>query len=99
MNNIDKTAKLVQYRDRKDAGMAGYESYTDQQYLDLVSPKHAMRIDELPWSVRFKHMTAGEVVKLAIITIVKIVASLIAAFGVCLAAWVMQDICRYSLFG
>lgn len=99
MNNIDKTAKLAQYRDRKDAGMAGYESYTDQQYLDLVSPKHAMRMDELPWSVRLKHMTAGEVVKLVIITIVKIVVGLIAAFGVCLAAWVMQDICRYGLFG
>lgn len=99
MNNIDKTAKLAQYCDRKNAGMAGYESYTDQQYLDLISPKHAMRMDELPWSVRLKHMTAGEVIKLVIITIIKIVAGLIAALGVCLAAWVMQDICRYSLFG
>lgn len=99
MNNIDKTAKLAQYNDRKNAGMAGYESYTDQQYLDLVSPKHAMRMDELPWSVRLKHMTAGEVVKLVIVTTIKIVAGLVAAFGVCLAAWLMQDISRYGLFG
>lgn len=99
MNNIDKTAKLAQYHDRKNAGMAGYESYMDQQYPELISPKHAMRMDELPWSVRLKHMTAGEVVKLVIITIIKIVVGLIAAFSVCLAAWLMQDICRYGLFG
>lgn len=99
MNDIDKTAKLAQYRNRKDTGMAGYESYTDQQYLDLVSPKHAVRMDELPWSVRLKHMTAGEAVKLVIVTTIKIVVGLIAAFGVCLAAWLMQDICRYGLFG
>lgn len=99
MNNIDKTAKLAQYHDRKNAGMAGYESYMDQQYPELISPKHAMRMDELPWSVRLKHMTAGEVMKLVIITIIKIVVGLIAAFGVCLAAWLMQDICRYGLFG
>lgn len=99
MNNIDKTAKLAQYRDRKDAGMAGYESYTDQQYLDLVSPKHAMRMDELPWSVRLKHMTAGEVVKLVIKTIIKFVLWLIVIEGIAVGLFVLQDISRYGLFG
>lgn len=99
MNNTDKTAKLAQYHDRKNAGMAGYESYMDQQYPELISPKHAMRMDELPWSIRLKHMTAGEIVKLMIVTIIKIIIGLIAAFGVCFAAWLIQDICRYGLFG
>lgn len=99
MNNIDKTAKLAQYHDRKDAGMAGYESYTDQQYLDLVSPKHAMRMDELPWSVRLKHMTAGEIVKLVIKAIIKFVLWLIVIEGIAVGLFVLQDISRYGLFG
>lgn len=99
MNNTDKTVKLAQYHDHKDAGMAGYESYMDQQYPQLISPKHAMRIDELPWSVRLKHMTAGEVVKLVIKTIVKFVLCLIVIEGIGMVLFLLQDISRYGLFG
>lgn len=99
MNNIDKTAKLAQYHDRKNAGMAGYESYMDQQYPELISPKHAMRMDELPWSVRLKHMTAGEVVKLVIKAIIKFVLWLIVIEGIAVGLFVLQDISRYGLFG
>lgn len=99
MNNIDKTAKLAQYHDRKNAGMAGYESYMDQQYPELISPKHAMRMDELPWSVRLKHMTAGEIVKLVIKAIIKFVLWLIVIEGIAVGLFVLQDISRYGLFG
>ena len=99
MNDIDKTAKLAQYRDRKDAGMAGYESYVDQQYPELISPKHAMRMDELPWSVRLKHMTAGEVVKLVLKAIIKFILWLIVIEGIAVGLFVLQDISRYGLFG
>lgn len=99
MNNIDKTAKLTQYHDRKNAGMAGYESYMDQQYPELISPKHAMRMDELPWSVRLKHMTAGEVVKLVLKTIIKFILWLIVIEGIAVGLFVLQDISRYGLFG
>lgn len=97
MNNTDKTAKLAQYHDRKNAGMAGYESY--QQYPELISPKHAMRIDEVPWSVRLKHMTVSEIVKLVIKTIVKFVLWLIVIEGIAVGLFVLQDISRYGLFG
>lgn len=99
MNNNDKTVKLAQYNDHKNAGMAGYESYMDQQYPQLISPKHAMRINELPWSVRLKHMTAGEVVKLVLKALVKFVLGIIVieVIGICL--FMLQDISRYSLFG
>ncbi len=99
MNNIDKTAKLAQYHDRKNAGMAGYESYMDQQYPELISPKHAMRMDELPWSVRLKHMTASEIVKLVIKIIIKFVLWLIVIEGIAVGLFVLQDISRYGLFG
>lgn len=99
MNDIDKTAKLAQYHDHKNAGMAGYESYTDQQYPELISPKHAMRMDELPWSVRLKHMTVSEIVKLVIKTIVKFVLWLIVIEGIAVGLFVLQDISRYGLFG
>ena len=94
MNNIDKTAKLTHH---KNAGMAGYESY--QQYPELISPKHAMRMDELPWSVRLKHMTVSEIVKLVIKTIVKFVLWLIVIEGIAVGLFVLQDISRYGLFG
>lgn len=94
MNNIDKTAKLAHH---KNAGMAGYESY--QQYPELISPKHAMRMDEVPWSVRLKHMTVSEIVKLVIKTIVKFVLWLIVIEGIAVGLFVLQDISRYGLFG
>lgn len=93
MNNTDKTAKLAHY---KNAGMAGYES---QQYPELISPKHAMRMDEAPWSVRLKHMTVSEIVKLVIKTIVKFVLWLIVIEGIAMGLFVLQDISRYGLFG
>lgn len=97
MNDTDKTAKLAQYHDHKNAGMAGYESY--RQYPELISPKHAMRMDEVPWSVRFKHMTVSEIVKLVLKTIVKFVLWLIVIEGIAMGLFVLQDIGRYGLFG
>lgn len=97
MNNTDKTAKLAQYHNHKNAGMAGYESY--QQYPELISPKHAMRMDEVPWSVRLKHMTVSEIVKLVIKTIVKFVLWLIVIEGIAMGLFLLQDISRYGLFG
>lgn len=94
MNNTDKTAKLAHH---KNAGMAGYESY--QQYPELISPKHAMRMDEVPWSIRLKHMTVSEIVKLVIKTIVKFVLWLIVIEGIAVGLFVLQDISRYGLFG
>lgn len=94
MNNTDKTAKLAHH---KNAGMAGYESY--QQYPELISPKHAMRMDEVPWSVRLKHITVSEIVKLVIKTIVKFVLWLIVIEGIAVGLFVLQDISRYGLFG
>ena len=99
MNNTDKTAKLAQYHDRKNAGMAGYESYINQQYPELISPKHAMRMDELPWSVRLKHMTASEIMKLVIKTLVKFVLGIIVIEGIAIVLFMLQDISRYGLFG
>ena len=95
MNNTDKTAKLAQYHDRKNAGMAGYESY--QQYPELISPKHAMRMDELPWSVRLKHMTASEIIKLVIKTLVKFVLGIIVIESIAIVMFMLQDISRYGL--
>ena len=95
MNNIDKTAKLAQYHDRKNAGMAGYESY--QQYPELISPKDATRMDELTWSVRLKHMTASEIMKLVIKTLVKFVLGIIVIEGIAIVLFMLQDISRYSL--
>lgn len=97
MNDVDKTAKLAQYRSHKDAGMAGYESY--QQYPELISPKHAMRMDELPWSVRLKHMTASEVIKLVIKALVKFALGIIVIEGIGIVLFLLQDISRYGLFG
>ena len=99
MNNVDKTAKLAQYHSHKNAGMAGYESYMDQQYPELISPKHAMRMNEVPWSVRLKHMTAGEVVKIVIKALVKFVLGIIVIEGIAIPMFLLQDIIRYGLFG
>lgn len=99
MNNTNKTAKLAQYHSHKNAGMAGYESYMDQQYPQLISPKHAMRIDELPWSVRLKHMTVSEIVKLVLKTLVKFAIGIIVIEGIGIGLFLLQDISRYGLFG
>lgn len=99
MNNTDKTAKLAQYHSHKNAGMAGYEPYMNQQYPELISPKHAMRMDELPWSVRLKHMTASEIVKLVIKALVKFVLGIIMIEGIAIILFILQDISRYGLFG
>lgn len=99
MNNTDRTAKLAQYNSHKNAGMAGYESYMDQQYPELISPKHAMRMDELPWSVRLKHMTVSEIVKLIIKALVKFVLGIIVIEGIGIVLFMLQDISRYGLFG
>lgn len=97
MNNTDKTAKLAQYNGHKNAGMAGYESYMNQQYPELISPKHAMRMDELPWSVRLKHMTASEIVKLVIKTLVKFVLGIIVIKGIAIVLFMLQDVNKYGL--
>lgn len=97
MNNTDKTVKLTQYHDRKNAGMAGYESYMDQQYPELISPKHAMRMDELPWSIRLKHMTVSEIMKLVIKTLVKFILGIIVIEGIATVLFMLQDISRYGL--
>lgn len=99
MNNTNKTAKLAQYHSHKNAGMAGYESYMDQQYPELISPKHAMRMDELPWSVRLKHMTVSEIVKLVLKTLVKFAIGIIVIEGIGISLFLLQDISRYGLFG
>lgn len=99
MNNTNKTAKLAQYHSHKNAGMAGYESYMDQQYPQLISPKHAMRMDELPWSVRLKHMTISEIVKLVLKTLVKFAIGIIVIEGIGIGLFLLQDISRYGLFG
>lgn len=99
MNDVNKTAKLAQYHSHKNAGMAGYEPYMNQQYPELISPKHAMRMDELPWSVRLKHMTASEIVKLVIKALVKFVLGIIMIEGIAIILFILQDISRYGLFG
>lgn len=99
MNDIDKTAKLAQYHSHKNVSMAGYESYMDQQYPELISPKHAMRIDELPWSARLKHMTVSEIVKLVIKALIKFIIGIIVIEGIGIVLFLLQDISRYGLFG
>jgi hypothetical protein len=99
MNDIDKTAKLAQYHSHKNVGMAGYESYIDQQYPELISPKHAIRMDELPLSVRLKHMTVSEIVKLVLKALVKFALGIIVIEGIGIVLFLLQDISRYGLFG
>ena len=99
MNDVDKTAKLAQYHSHTNVGMAGYESYMDQQYPELISPKHAMRMDELPWSVRLKHMTVSEIMKLVIKALIKFAIGIIVIEGIGIVLFLLQDISRYGLFG
>ena len=94
MNDIDRTARLARYRTD-----AGYESDMDQRKLELMSPRHAMRMDELPLSVRIRHMTVGEIAKLAVTVAVRLAALLALLFSIGMVAWIAQDICRYGLFG
>lgn len=95
MNDIDRTAKLAQYLSHRDMGMAGCESDMDQRRIDLVSPRHAMRVDGLPLTARLRHMTAGEMLRAALYGV--------ACFAVVklfiLAMWLMYDVQKYGLFG
>lgn len=92
----DKTVKLAQYH--KDAGMAGYESYQDQHYPELISPKHAMQMYDMPLSVRLKHMTVSEIVKLVLKAIIRFVLWIIVIEGIAIGLFLLQDISRYGLF-
>ena len=94
MNDIDRTARLARYRTD-----AGCESDMDRRRLELMSPKHAMRMDELPLSVRIRHMTVGEIAKLAVTVAVRLAALLALLFSIGMVTWIAQDICRYGLFG
>ena len=95
MNDIDRTARLAQYRSHRDMGMAGYESDMGQRQPDLVSPRHAMRMDELPISARLRHMTAGEIIKIALWGVALVVMMKLLM----VILWVMYDVQVYGLFG
>lgn len=95
MNDIDRTARLAQYRGHRDAGMAGYESDMEQRHPDLVSPRHAMRMDELPLSARLGHMTAREMLRAALWCVALIVMMKL----ILMIIWVMYDVQMYGLFG
>lgn len=95
MNETDKTAKLAQYRSHRDMGMAGYESDMDQLHLDMVSPRHAMRMGDLTLTERLRHMTAGEMLRAVLCCI----ACLAAAKLLIMAMWVLYDVQAYGLFG
>lgn len=95
MNDIQRTARLARYRGHVDMGMAGYESDMDQREFELVSPRHAMRMDDLPLSARLKHMTLAEFARLAggmaltALTILLLIAM----------SWVLADVAEYGLLG
>ena len=95
MNDIDRTARLAQYRGHRDAGMAGYESDMDRRQPHLVSPRHAMRMDELPLSARLRHMTAGEIARIALWC----VAGVVVMKLLMMILWVMYDVQMHGLFG
>lgn len=95
MNDVDKTARLAQYRSHVDMGMAGYESDMDQSGCDLVSPRHAMRMDDLPLSTRLRHMTARELARL----VGEVMLIVVSALLFIAASWVLYDIQRYGLLG
>lgn len=95
MNDIDRTARLAQYRSHRDMGMAGYESDTDRRQPRLVSPRHAMRMEDLTLTERLRHMTAGEMLRavlwgVAIVVMMKLIIFIM---------WVMYDVQMYGLFG
>ena len=58
-----------------------------------------MRMDELPWSVRLKHMTVGEIVKLVLKALIKFILGIIVIEGIAMGLFLLQDISRYGLFG
>lgn len=95
MNDIDRTARLAQYRGHRDMGMAGYESDMEQRQPYLVSPRHAMRMDELPLSARLRHMTAREMLRAALWCVAFIVMMKLLV----VILWVMCDIQAHGLFG
>lgn len=95
MNDIDGTARLAQYKSHRDMGMAGYESDMERRQSDLVSPRHAMRMDELPLSARLRHMTAGEMLRAALWCVAFIVMMKLLM----VILWVMRDIQMHGLFG
>lgn len=95
MNDIDRTARLAQYESHRDMGMAGYESDMDQYHPDLVSPRHAMRMDELPLSARLRHMTAREMLRAALWCVAFIVMMKLLM----VILWVAYDVQVYGLFG
>lgn len=95
MNDIDRTARLARYKSHRDMGMAGYESDMEQRQPHLVSPRHAMRMDELPLSARLRHMTAGEMLRAALWCVVIVVMMKLLM----MILWVMYDVQMYGLFG
>ena len=95
MNDIDRTAHLAQYKSHGDMGMAGYESDMDRRQPRLVSPRHAMRMDELPLSARLRHMTAREMLRAALWCVALIVMMKLLM----VILWVMYDVQMYGLFG
>lgn len=95
MNDIDRTAYLAQYKSHRDMGMAGYESDMEQRQPDLVSPRNAMRMDELPLSARLRHMTAGEMLRAALWCVAFIVMMKLLM----VILWVMCDVQAHGLFG
>lgn len=95
MNDIDRTARLARYKSHRDMGMAGYESDMEQRQPYLVSPRHAMRMDELPLSARLRHMTAGEMLRAALWCVVIVVMMKLLM----MILWVMYDVQMYGLFG
>lgn len=95
MNETDKTTKLAQYRSHRDMGMAGYESDMDQLHLDMVSPRHAMRMEDLTLTERLRHMTAGEMLRAVLLC----VACLAAVKLLIMTMWVLYDVQAHGLFG
>ena len=95
MNDIDRTARLAQYRSHRDMGMAGYESDMGRGRPDLVSPRHAMRMEDLTLAERLRHMTAGEMLRAALWCVALIVMMKLVIF----VMWVMYDVQMYGLFG
>ena len=95
MNDIDRTARLAQYRGHRDAGMAGYESDMDWRQPRLVSPRHAMRMEDLTLTERLRHMTAREMLRAAL----RCVAIIVMMKLLMVILWVAYDVQMYGLFG
>lgn len=95
MNDIDRTAHLAKYKSHRDMGMAGYESDMDRRQPRLVSPRHAMRMEDLTLTERLRHMTAGEILRAALWGVAFIVMMKLLM----VILWVMCDIQAHGLFG